>query len=259
MLPDENDSRFQELTGGGFHFDCNPDVPCFGQCCRRLNLVLTPYDVLRLKQRLGLSADEFIDRHTIVENGQNGWPMPRLAMSDTPEKTCPFLQDGGGCGVYEDRPGACRTYPLGRATKGGQGGGPTEESWFLVREDHCRGFDKGSDWTPETWTKDQGLEAYNSVNDLFLPIISRQTSSPSPEIAAKKMQMFFMACYNLDQFRKFVTQSSLTNMVKLPQARLEAMEENDLQLLKFAFEWLRFSMFGDKTLTLKPEFANRRP
>ncbi|WP_449246773.1 YkgJ family cysteine cluster protein [Desulfarculus baarsii] len=257
MLPDPKDGRFQELGAGGFRFSCHPGVACFGECCRKLNLVLTPYDVLRLKTRLGLGAEEFIDRHAEVETGQNGWPMPRLQMADNAERTCPFLGQNG-CTVYEDRPGACRTYPLGRATRGGQAGGPLEESWFLVREPHCRGFEDGPDWTTEAWTKDQGLEAYHAVNDLFLPIISRQPPAARPEQIHKKMQMFFMACYNLERFREFVANSSLTRMVDLPQARLEAMAQNDLQLLKFAFEWLRFALFGDQTLRLK-EGVGPRP
>ena len=59
VLPDVDDQRFHELGPDGFTFACHPEVPCFNQCCRRLNLVLTPYDVLRLKNHLGMSSEEF--------------------------------------------------------------------------------------------------------------------------------------------------------------------------------------------------------
>jgi Fe-S-cluster containining protein len=250
VLPDVDDPRFSELGEEGFVFACHPGVPCFNQCCRRLNLMLTPYDVLRLKARLGLDSEEFIERYTEVESGQNGWPLPRLAMRGNKERTCPFLGDDG-CTVYPDRPGACRTYPLGRATKGGDSGGPQQEQWFLVREPHCRGFEQGPRWSPLSWIQDQGLEAYNANNDLFLPIVTRQAPAADADQAAKKMQMFFMACYNLDQFRRFVTQSRLTQLIELDPTRLELIQSNDLQLLKFAFDWLRFSLFGEPTLRLK--------
>lgn len=94
MLPDIEDPRFNELGPEGFTFACHPEVPCFNECCRRLNLVLTPYDVLRLKNHLGLSSEEFIERHTVVESGQNGWPLPRLAMADNDEQTCPSSPPG---------------------------------------------------------------------------------------------------------------------------------------------------------------------
>jgi len=250
VLPSPDDARFQELGPKGFCFACHPGVPCFNQCCRRLNLVLTPYDVLRLKARLGLESGDFIERYTVVASGQNGWPLPRLAMREDAEGTCPFLADQG-CGVYADRPGACRTYPLGRATKGGSAAGVQEEGWFLVREAHCRGFEQGPCWTPAAWTQDQGLAAYNAANDLFLPLVTRQAPAADAAQAQKKMQMFFMACYNLDQFKQFVTGSRLTRLIDLDPARLELIQSNDLQLLKFAFDWLRFSLFGEPTLSLR--------
>ena len=44
-----------------FSFHCHSGVSCFNQCCRNLNLFLYPYDVLRLKHRLDISSDQFLD------------------------------------------------------------------------------------------------------------------------------------------------------------------------------------------------------
>ncbi|HEX5680477.1 MAG TPA: YkgJ family cysteine cluster protein, partial [Desulfobacterales bacterium] len=46
-----------------FGFRCHPDIGCFNRCCRNLNLFLYPYDLIRLRARLGLTSDEFLDRH----------------------------------------------------------------------------------------------------------------------------------------------------------------------------------------------------
>lgn len=257
MLPLPDDERFQELKEDGFTFACHPRVPCFNQCCRKLNLMLTPYDVLRLKQNLGVTASDFLDQYTEIENGQNGWPVPMLAMADNPEQTCPFLTEKG-CGVYADRPGACRTYPLGRAAKGGKAAsGPSEEAYFLVREDHCRGFEQGTDWTPESWMKDQGLDAYNHMNDLFMPLITRQAPDANPQVIAQKMRMFFMACFNLEAFHRFVVKSKLTQLYDIDPKLLEAMADNEAELLKFAFLWLRSAIYGENTLSLRPETAEK--
>jgi len=35
-----------------FHFSCHPSIGCFTDCCRQLELALTPYDILRLKKGL---------------------------------------------------------------------------------------------------------------------------------------------------------------------------------------------------------------
>ena len=257
MLPKTEDERFQELGGGSFSFACHPEVSCFNQCCRKLELVLTPYDVLRLRRNLGLGSDEFLDKYAEVEPGQNGWPQARLKMNDDAEKTCPFLSERG-CTVYPDRPGACRTYPLGRAVRGGRAGGPSEESFFLVKEPHCRGFDQGPSWTPEAWIKDQGISPYFEINDLFLPIITRQPWDPDPAALAQKMRMFFMACYNLEKFREFATKSRLRQIIAAPPEFMEEIAQDDLALLKFAFKWVGFSIFGDPVLEVDPR-ARPRP
>jgi len=43
-----------------FQFNCNPGVSCFTQCCQDVTIVLTPYDVLRLKNGLKISSGEFM-------------------------------------------------------------------------------------------------------------------------------------------------------------------------------------------------------
>ena len=249
MPPIPQGGCFEALGKDPFTFACHPKVPCFNECCRKLTLVLTPYDLLRLKKRLGMTSGDFIDEYCEVEPGQNGWPQARLKMLDNERQTCPFVRPQG-CSVYEDRPGACRTYPLGRAALGGTGGGPSQESYFLVREDHCRGFEEGRDWSPQTWTQDQGLEIYNEINDMFLPLITRQATDPDPRVITQKMRMFFMACYNLDAFRGFVGSARFCQTFEVPPERLEAIRADELELLKFAFDWLKFSIFGERTLTL---------
>ena len=37
-----------------FTFACHPGVPCFNDCCGDVNIFLTPYDILRLKQALNM-------------------------------------------------------------------------------------------------------------------------------------------------------------------------------------------------------------
>ena len=35
-----------------FKFKCHPGIECFTQCCRDINIILTPYDIIRLKNKL---------------------------------------------------------------------------------------------------------------------------------------------------------------------------------------------------------------
>ncbi|MEJ2657977.1 MAG: YkgJ family cysteine cluster protein, partial [Desulfobacterales bacterium] len=99
-------------TGDTFNFHCYPGIACFNQCCRNLNLFLYPYDVVRLKKRLNMTSDIFLEQYVdIVLRPSNFFPEVLLIMADNPEKTCPFLKPSG-CSVYPDRPDTCRTFPV---------------------------------------------------------------------------------------------------------------------------------------------------
>ena len=66
-----------------FTFDCHPGVSCFTECCRMLELSLTPYDVLRLRKGTGLTSQELHDRFIIEERGdQDMFPKYYLTMID---------------------------------------------------------------------------------------------------------------------------------------------------------------------------------
>ena len=75
-----------------FCFACTPEVPCFNACCRDLNQFLTPYDVLRLKNSLGLSSSQFLQKYTICRTGpESGLPVVTLKPQTGPERRCPFV------------------------------------------------------------------------------------------------------------------------------------------------------------------------
>src|SRR5210317_1000027 len=99
-----------------FSFGCHPKVSCFTECCRELDLILTPYDVLRLCRELLIKPADFIERYVVEELDENGvFPVLYLGMVDDGRASCPFVSRDG-CRVYNGRPGACRAYPIGRGT-----------------------------------------------------------------------------------------------------------------------------------------------
>ncbi|MBW1714158.1 MAG: YkgJ family cysteine cluster protein, partial [Deltaproteobacteria bacterium] len=158
-------------VSGRFRFACHPGMACFTVCCRKLDLVLTPYDILRLKKQLGLEAGQFLEKHTLpADPRRSRWPLVRLRMEDKGQ--CPFLS-AQGCGVYPDRPSACRTYPLARAARPGASPGQVEEGYFLVEEDFCQGFDQDQVWTVQKWVTDQGLVPYHHWNDRWMKILTQ--------------------------------------------------------------------------------------
>ena len=47
-----------------FQFNCHKGIACFNKCCQNIDIMLAPYDVLRLKKRLGISSRDFLDSFT---------------------------------------------------------------------------------------------------------------------------------------------------------------------------------------------------
>jgi hypothetical protein len=60
-----------------FKFRCHPKVRCFTACCSNVNIALPPFDLLRLRRRLGLSADEFIKQYGLRRPSEHLPLLPR--------------------------------------------------------------------------------------------------------------------------------------------------------------------------------------
>jgi len=178
-----------------------------------------------------------------------------LRMKEDEGKKCPFVGEQG-CTVYEDRPWACRMYPLGMAAprdEDVQGG----KFYFLMEEKHCRGFEEERELSVGEWIRDQGIEEYDAAGELFKPITLHpffETGDMSPA----KMDMFFMASYDLDRFRRFVFDSSFLDKFVVEPEVVEAIREDDYELMKFAFRWLRFALGFEPTMKLDSSFDAMR-
>jgi len=129
--------------GDVFSFLCHKNISCFTHCCRELELALTPYDVLRLRSATGLSSSELHKRYIIEEYGpEDIFPSFFLTMVDDGQASCVFV-NAEGCSIYKHRPGACRTYPMGRGTTRKED--DVNEQFVLLQEPHCHGFKEKSD------------------------------------------------------------------------------------------------------------------
>ncbi len=224
-------------------FGCHPGVTCFNKCCSDVNLFLTPYDILRLRNSLGINSEKFLDRHTImpIDKNQNH-PVVLLKMLDDEDLSCPFLDLKKGCTVYEDRPWACRMFPVGKAS-------PKEEKampfYFFMREDICEGWKEETSWSIRGWIKDQGVEPYDKMGELFKQVSLHDFFGKGGKLTPPQMEMFHMVSYNLDKFRRFVFESSFLDRVEIDPERIEKMKKDDEEMLLFGFEWLRFSLFRE--------------
>jgi Fe-S-cluster containining protein len=238
---------------GTFCFRCHPEVACYNQCCRNLNLFLYPYDVIRLKQSLGLSSDEFLDRHVdIVLRPANFFPDVLLRMAENPEKTCPFLIESG-CSVYPDRPDTCRTLPIEQGMLYDAGRRKETLVHFFRPPDFCHGQYEKKEWTIPEWTRDQEAERYHQMTIRWAGLKRLFQNDPwgFEGQEGPKAKMAFMATYNIGRFRDFVFLSSFLKRYKVKSAILKKLKTDDVQLLKFGFEWVKVFVWGLKSKQIR--------
>jgi len=220
-------------------------------CCRKLELYLFPYDILRLKNRLRMHSADFMRKHVRIAGGSHPYfPAVMLNMADNSKATCPFLGDRG-CEVYGDRPSACRTYPLERAVEKTGEAGRLREHYFMTHHAYCRGHEEEFLYSVSQWERDQGLYEYNLMNDLWAEVDAFFAINPwqGEGSAGPRQQLAFMVCYNIDDFRGYCRQHKLTGSFRLDKDRRRRIELDDAELLRFGFDWLQFVLGGRPTLT----------
>lgn len=235
-------------------FRCHPDVSCFTACCGNINIILTPFDILRLRRHLNLTADEFLLRFTAPTYLEKT-DLPGVKIHLDEKGRCPFVTPEG-CTVYSMRPSTCRYYPVGMASfhEGAQEDQNEERFFFLVKEPHCKGHEEKKEWTIADWRKDQGVDLCDEMNAGWMAIIMRRKSfgfQASMSEQAKKI--FFMVSTDLDKFREFVFESSFLDTYDIDEATLKEIKEDDIALMQFSYLYLASSLFGTEDLKIKED------
>jgi len=230
-------------------FRCYKGIECFNACCNSIDITLTPYDILRLKQHLGITSTEFLKKYTLpFEFDQNSIAGVKLLPQES-SSACQFVTEEG-CSVYGDRPTACRYYPVGLLSLRRADENFDRASWALVKEDHCKGHNEDREITIKDYRIEQGLEEYDehghAWRELVLKMKSAGPAIGKPSLASR--QLFFMACYDLDRFREFVKSEGFTGTFNLSEDELNSLYEDDMALLKFSDRFIRQVMFGEESI-----------
>jgi len=233
-----------------FSFRCYQSLDCFTSCCSDVSIVLTPYDILRMKNALKIDSTDFLEKYTLSPfTKEQKIPVVILKM-DKEKKSCPFVSKETGCSIYAHRPWACRMYPLGMA----EPDNPNPEDrrfYFLLKEDTCLGHGEDNSITVREWITDQGIEEYDAYGTLFKELMLHSFWNGEETLKPEQIDMYHMACYDLDRFRRFVFETRFLELFDIDEARIEAIRNNDLELSDFAMQWLKFSLFKEKTMKIK--------
>ncbi len=239
-----------------FQFGCHSKLACFTRCCADVNIFLTPVDVLNLARKLSITTGEFLERHAIIPiTKELQLPVVVLRMGEEPEKRCPFVNDDNGCGVYEARPWSCRMYPVGMAMPPARAGVEPQPIHYLFQDDFCDGGQEAETWTVASWRENQGLGAHEELEEGFQQIVAHPWFIGGRQLNVKGIEMFHTACYDIDKFRRFVFDSTFTQRFELEDEYLEELRTNDEAMLRFAFRWLRFALFGEPTMKVRDDAA----
>jgi Fe-S-cluster containining protein len=235
-----------------FKFKCHKGVKCFTQCCSKIDILLTPYDVLRMKNRLGISSEEFLEKYAYMQvDKKTSHPFAMLKMMDDPEKKCPFVTPDG-CTIYTDRPANCRYYPVGQASmkKGKEKGSEHEEFFFFIREPHCLGYQEDAEWTIESWRIDQEVNLYDEMNREWKEIQLRQ-NLPGHGLDPNKQAQIYTAFYDLDRFKRYVFESKFLTVFDIEDKEIEQIKNDEIALMKFGINYIKHLLMLEETLKLK--------
>lgn len=245
--------------GKTIRFRCRKGIGCWNACCSDIDIPLTPYDVLRLKHRLGLGSGDFLNLYTVpYEMERDGMAGVKLRPVDG-GSACRFMTPVG-CAVYDDRPTACRYYPVALLAMRKQGESVDRDSYALVREPHCLGHQEPRTLTIAEYRKEQGVEEYDELARGWRQLVLKKKSA-GPAIgkpSKASLQLFFLACYDLDRFRAFVSSEGFRGLYDLPEPEMAAVLGEDGALMAFAFRFLRQVLFGEVTIRVHPRAAHER-
>lgn len=235
-----------------FRFRCHKGISCFTKCCSNIDIMLTPCDIIAMKKRLGVNSEEFLEKNTYTRIDKKGqFPFVFLRMRNNEARTCPFVVPEG-CSIYEDRPANCRYYPIGQATlkKALDDKVFDEEFFFFVKEDHCRGFEETKEWSIASWREDQGVDRYDELNREWKGMLLLR-NQPAMALDEKRQEMFYLACYDMDRFRRFIFESGFLNHFEVDETTQEKVRTDDVELMRFGFKFMKYLLMMEKTLTVK--------
>lgn len=198
-----------------------------------------------------LTSDEFLDRYTNISLEEYP-PFPIIKLRMKEDGSCPFVKPYG-CSIYEDRPSACRLYPLARASM--LVGHDKRDSFFIVKEEHCLGYEEDKIWKIDEWLRHEGIYHYDRFNIPWFEIITSYNGAAhiSEDQFFKRIQAFYMASYDLDRFKRLIFNSGFFEMYRIPPSVKRKVGQDDTSLLKLSFEWLRFVLYGKVGDSIRPK------
>ena len=230
-------------------FSCHKGISCWNACCKHADITLTPYDIIRLKTATGKDSSSVLKEHTVPFTMDSDG-MPGIKLRTTNEGACLFMDEEAGCTIYENRPSSCRYYPLGNLSMKKADQAHENQHFVLVREPHCKGHEEDRSINIQDYREEQKVEDYDQYNiEYFQLILKKKSMGPGvgkpPEMS---LQLFFMACFDQDRFRRFVLSPAFKSNYTIDDETYANIEKDDIALMYFAFRLMRQVLYNEKTI-----------
>jgi len=130
----------------------------------------------------------------------------------------------------------------------------------MVVEGHCKGHEEDRELSIAEYRTEQGVREYDEINrEWYQLLLKKRSAGPTvgrPPIAS--LQLFFLACYDVDRFRRFVLSDNFKNTYALDAEVYAELERDDAALLRFGFRLLRQVLFGERTIDEQPAAWEKR-
>jgi len=240
-------------------FQCRKGISCWNKCCSNIDISLTPYDILRLKNRFEMGSGVFLQKYTVpYEMEKNSIAGVKLRPVEN-GTACQFMTPEG-CSVYEDRPTACRYYPIALLSSRRQDEYVDREAYAMVKEAHCLGHNEPREISVADYRKEQGLAEYDELARGWRQLIlKKQSSGPSIGKPSKRsLELFFMVCYDLDRFSSFVASDGFFALYDISAEEMKKILSDDTELMLFGFRFLKQILYGENTIELRKDAADKR-
>ena len=117
---------------------------------------------------------------------------------------------------------------------------------MLMQEPHCLGFKESQKQTVNQWLDGQEITVYNEINDRLIGIISLKNQIIPGPLDLKSRHLFYMALYDLDNFRAQIKTNGLLEDFEIDSATLESAMDDDVVLLKVGMKWIKYVLFDQK-------------
>ena len=240
-------------------FNCHKGIACFNAFCKNIDITLTPYDIVRLKKRLGMTSYELLATRT-TRFDMDAHDVPGVKFrTQKGSSACQFLTEDG-CSVYPDRPTACRYYALGTTSMRIVGTSSEEDFYLMVKEDHCLGHQEPKVQTVREYREEQGVDRYDEANKEWRQIVLKNRSC-GPTVgkpSARSLDFLYLCSYDVDGLGAFIKSPGVGEVFDLDEAAMQGLMNDEVTLMQLGFHLLKQVLFGEITIALKQDAQPRR-